>query len=739
MVLDKALYAALQPGQKRLWEMFQPSGAIAVDYRLVRTSPTDKRMYISVDLHDVAARFREFPYPLTGLTGRLFFDRNSISATNVVSESGDRQIRLDAKVTGYGTKTPIHYVFIDANDIPLDATLERALPAQYRQLYGQLKARGTADVRGRVFSTGDANHVGPTSYLADVVCRGDSLQLEPLPVVFSNVTAELTVSPELVHVKQVNGLYGHSRVALTGGMELAGDKELRRRHAKIVAEELPVDETTIGLLPEPLARQIAAFSPRGKVDLTLDLHGADGNEPPDYTVNVECRGVDVDHRRLPYPLRNVRGGISFAGNRLILKDVTAVPADPAQIRTDRDGHGPTQTPSPASDVSPQTPGIRIDGSATVVQGKLIDGAFSVQAENLLFTKELGLALPKGLAGTYESLSPRGPFDLDLTTLKISRSAEDDTLVEFAGTADLKTCGVRVSGAQMELAGTARAEGTYDMKQGLSQGRAGLTAERLTVKGKTITDLTLDAIYDPNGQAWSARDFLGNCHGGRILGNLEVGEGPDGRMQYLLRTAFHRVDLNEFLQAGKSRSTAADLASQEGPVRPAGSARALAASGSAGTMNGLLSLGGCLSDGSSRRGACQVDIVDMQVGKVSPLANLLSVLRLNEPSDYAFERMLIDSYLRQDKLLIRKLDMSGKNIAFTGSGTMTLPGGALNLTLAARGRRLAAAEPSILQALTEGLGGAVVRMEVTGTADRPQVETKALPVIEDSLRILGTPP
>lgn len=70
--------------------------------------------------------------------------------------------------------------------------------------------------------------------------------------------------------------------------------------------------------------------------------------------------------------------------------------------------------------------------------------------------------------------------------------------------------------------------------------------------------------------------------------------------------------------------------------------------------------------------------------------------------------------------------------------MNLPDGDVNLTLTARGRRVAAAQPSILQSLTEGLGGAVVRMEVTGKADDPRVETKTLPVIEDSLKILGTP-
>jgi hypothetical protein len=62
-----------------------------------------------------------------------------------------------------------------------------------------------------------------------------------------------------------------------------------------------------------------------------------------------------------------------------------------------------------------------------------------------------------------------------------------------------------------------------------------------------------------------------------------------------------------------------------------------------------------------------------------------------------------------------------------------------LILTARGRRLATDDPSILQSLTEGLGQAVVRMEVTGNFDDPDVKTKALPVIEGTLQILVSKP
>jgi hypothetical protein len=128
---------------------------------------------------------------------------------------------------------------------------------------------------------------------------------------------------------------------------------------------------------------------------------------------------------------------------------------------------------------------------------------------------------------------------------------------------------------------------------------------------------------------------------------------------------------------------------------------------------------------------------MRVGELSPLAKLLQVLKLTEPKDYAFDRMLVDSYIKRDTLLFEKFDLAGSAIAFYGSGQMDLQSQNIELVLTARGERLTAADPSILQSLAEGLGIAVVRMEVNGNVYNPQVEVKTLPVIEDSLRILGT--
>ncbi|MCJ7693051.1 MAG: AsmA-like C-terminal domain-containing protein, partial [Sedimentisphaerales bacterium] len=128
--------------------------------------------------------------------------------------------------------------------------------------------------------------------------------------------------------------------------------------------------------------------------------------------------------------------------------------------------------------------------------------------------------------------------------------------------------------------------------------------------------------------------------------------------------------------------------------------------------------------------------DMQVGKLSPLAKLLQVLQLNEPKDYAFDQMLVDSYIKNNKLFIETFDLSGQTVAFKGSGVMDLQTDMVDLLLTARGKRLATDEPSIWQSLTESLGTAVVKMEVSGYLYNPEITTTTLSIIKKDFKLLG---
>ena len=699
MALDEDLYTALRPDRKQLWDSFQPRGWIGVDYRLTRSTPSDKRMSLVVDLNDVAATYQRFPYPLENLTGTLRFDKESIVAMGVQARRDGGQILLDGKVTNRGSEHPIYYIGIDANDVPLDTALRQALPEKYRELYEHIDVNGLADVQARVFTSSDANSTEPIQFLADVSLDRASLQTESLPLPVSDISAKVSLTPDSVNIREASGRYGPGQVTLTGGVRLATEEASRYYHLKIATEQMPVDEALMDALPEFIRPTVAAFELEGPVNLEVDVKRADSNEPVEYAAVVECLGDRVNYARFPYPLQDVRGRITIDPSGVTFVGLEAKPEQSADWGS--------------------ASAIRMDGRVALAEGRAGDMTLALQAHNLLFTDALGQALPDALKGVYRDLSPRGPFDVNLPTLKVTCDEAGHQRIAFDGQMDLKTCSCQVSGAGAELAGAVAFAGMYDGEEGLAMGRMDLEADRFTVKGKDVTDLKARIVYDPNTGRWSARNFIGDCYDGKVLGDFRFDPAGPGVFQYLVTAGLNRVDLQRFLLAGK----ADEVAKKDY---------------SSGILNAAVSLGARIGDGSSRLGVCRVDVADMRVGKVSPLANLLAVLSLTEPADCAFDRMLIESYLRRNKLLISRFDLSGKNVAFAGGGTVNLPDGSVDLTLTARGKRVAAAQPSILQSLTEGLGTAVVRMEVTGKVDDPDVETKTLPVIEDSLKILGAP-
>jgi hypothetical protein len=62
---------------------------------------------------------------------------------------------------------------------------------------------------------------------------------------------------------------------------------------------------------------------------------------------------------------------------------------------------------------------------------------------------------------------------------------------------------------------------------------------------------------------------------------------------------------------------------------------------------------------------------------------------------------------------------------------------LDLTLAARGPRIAAIKENVIESLASAISPAVLQVVVTGNAYEPQIEVKPFPVIGNTLELFGT--
>jgi len=750
MALDNDLYNALSTQQKEFWFAFSPAGRAAIDYQFDRRSQTDKEKKLAVELRGAEAIYRNFPYPLKNLIGKVSFDSSGVIFSDVVSQVNERKITLNGEITAPGTDSSTHDISIKVNNIPLDSTLRAALPDRQRDLYNQFHPAGLAD--GRIKVSGQSS--APISFTADLSFKKAFLKFDEFPLPISNISANAVFTPDLVTVEKFTGHCPHGLVSLTGRIWLSQQRQQSRYRLLLNFQDARLNDDLFNLLPESPKKIVSELKPEGKVNLSVDLNKESLTDPPDYRINVDCLGNSVTFPQFPYRLKDITGTLTIDENNITLKDMTATTGDNVTVAAN-------------------TSTIKLNGQITLAEDVFTGALLQLSAIDIFFDDQLAQVLPEEIKPLYDGLSPAGRFDLDFESVRIRPTDDGRKQIDFDGAVILKNCAFKVSDAETEWDAILKTKGLYKTGDGFSTCHANLFADNLSIQGKSFTNLKADIYYDPNLQNWSTEDLIADCYGGKLTGKFELrqpaeqlryplnwgsrlGLGPDphspenanvtqpglrntanrspsrfatslqnggpltGAGEYLLQVGFDNIDLKQFLSDTKLKETPDN-------------------SYTTGKMKGSLSINARIGDNSSRIGIFRLAISDMQAGELSPLAKLLQVLQLTEPKDFAFDQMLVDSYIKRNGLFVKKLDLSGDSVAFNGSGSMDLQTRNVDLILTARGRRLATADPSILQSLTEGLGQAVVRVEVTGDFYDPQVTIRTLPLIKDSLQILGTPP
>lgn len=697
MPLDNDLYDALSPKQQEFWSAFSPAGSAAIDYRFSRESPTDKQKKLIVEPRGAEAVYCKLLYPLENLTGKLSFDSDKVVFSDVVSQIDDRKITLNGEVVTRGTEKPTYDLTARVKNLPLDSTLQDALPEKQRELFKRFRPSGLADGWVR-FSASDRE---PASFTADLSFEEASLNLDRFPLPISDISAKAVFSPGLTVVKEFSGRYGDGLISLSGQIE--PDREMNQPSYRVSVrfEDAELNDELFDLLPESARKIVDELNPRGKVNFVADLDKKNSSEPADCTITVQCLGNSISSPKLPHPLKDVTGTLTVAGNVVQLDHLAAVL-----------DYGLPEPNNPAT--------VEVNGEVKLADGAFDSAFLSLSAGDILFDEPLSLALPQRARGLYDALAVPGRFDLDFNDVRIRRDQDGQNSYDFDGVVTLRGCGFKVSGSRIELSSVLKAQGHYETDRRFTTCRARLEDGTLKILGKTINSLNTRILYDPNHTSWSTKELVADFYGGKLKGELVINQPVDRPGDYVLQTGFENADLRRFL---------ADTKLAEAPENDYTS----------GQMDGSLSLNARIGDISTRIGACKLAIKDMQVGKLSPFAKLLNVLQLTAPKDFAFDQMLVDSYIRHNELFVRKLDLSGRTTAFAGSGLLDLRNLDLDLRLTARGKRPATDDPSVLASLTEGLGQAVVRIDVSGNIHEPKVTTETLPVIRETLQIFGTKP
>ncbi len=753
--------AALKPLQK-FFNRFDPTGQVDLELQAVGNLKSLNETLVAGKLYckDIFICDRKFPYTVEHIKGWIDFSENQVVLNNLIGRHGDVDLAFNGWIKGL-SQNRRYQIQITSENMVLDDDLYAALSEKKQKLWSDFALAGTAAINFCI----SQHSPDPIEKVLAVKLLNVQATYRHFPYPLKNLTGTLLFQQDTTTISTLLSQQNNSRISLSGKVTHRAD-EPPAYDIFVKAENVPLDHTLAGalpdeesqfctqladtgllniekltgkvwsqsqtrrpcyhlslktkpfqvindlikLLPPTMENVVTSLRPAGNISLAADLTRDPADSKLDYEVTVNCLKNSANFDKLPYPLTNICGTLTVNKDSVTLNDITATAADSVQI-------------------APYVPAVKLNGHITFTENSSSIAHLQLSASDILLDRQFGLALPENLRAAYLKLSPTGRLDLKQVNLKISNAQGEGKNIDFDGQIELKNCSFNTSPIITEAnAKFDKIRGSYKPGVGLDATTAELVTADFRLNGKLLTNARTDNIgYHPDRPGWLADDWVADCHNGTLAGKFELQQLDSGIWEYQLQSGFADIDLKQF------------LLDSEVPENLTDRNHTVKNDCTTGTMHGSVCAYGRLDSSDSRIGRCRLAITDMKLGRLSPLAKLLSVLKLTHPTDFAFQQMLVDSYMKHDKLFFHKLDISGQSLAFSGSGFMNLQNNNLNLTLTARGRRLASAEPDVLQSLREGLGLAVVRMDISGTLNDPQVTTTALPVIKQSLQILGTRP
>lgn len=216
----------------------------------------------------------------------------------------------------------------------------------------QFSVAGDVNVRLQVgtLANGDQPAQPHTlDYDLDYVVRNGGYSDKRLPHRFEQLRGQLHLTPQRIELLSTEAKFGEATCRIEGSSDLEvalgapastassyltlrrqrhdfisiplGDVRLMARPANcrfsLAAMDLHLNEGFRSSLPVSSCEHFDRFRPAGRVDITAGLFHAEplGAEPWDVQADVQCKGVDVQIDRFPYPIKQLRGQIRVVDGR----------------------------------------------------------------------------------------------------------------------------------------------------------------------------------------------------------------------------------------------------------------------------------------------------------------------------------------------------------------------------------------------------------------------------------------
>lgn len=696
--VNPELFRYLPDTLQVLREDFKPCGPITVQHTYRRSRPGNWKKNYHMIPEGMEMEFVKFPYPLHTITGTINRD---------VSSEGGNHIQID--LAGYGGDQPLVLrgtidgeretagvdLHLEANDVPLDDRMHRALPPKSQHIATQFHPRGLADIRADIHRT-QGKREFDNRYL--ITFHQASLNYDLFPIPLDNVSGILEVFHDHWECRNFKGQHLGGLIELAGRSYPAQIQEIPGGTAINVPEQisLAIQGTHVALnrefeeaLSSPhtpgrtaLTKTWKTLLPSGKLDFYAEVVDVQ-DHPKDLNVKVAIRSCNIKPKFFDYNLQSVSARVNYSHDQIDLTEIHAF-------------HGPTHIYLPRGQIR-----LRGDDSLKVELPE-------VQAEKINPDQEFLDALPPPMKKGLACLKLNGLVNLKTSLEVDQKEGNQPASVRWDGVAQFMNNSLKASVEVKDLQGLISSQGMYDGQQ-ISQLAGIMMVDKATVMGQPIQHFR--ANLQVQGDTPNTLRFYNvnsEFFGGHIGTEAQVSFGP--QFAYSVHMIGTQIQLEQF---GKHNlGTASDMT---GPAR-----------------FGLF-LHGVGTETNEIEGDGTVDIPSGKLYRLPPLLDLLKAFGLRRPDQTAFEQAHLKFDVRGGKLHFSDLDLIGNAISLRGKGSLNLDGTNLMLDFNADWGRLNQLLPTQVQAIPQFFSDQLFMIKVRGKIGDMKFEKEIIPGVTEPIR------
>jgi AsmA-like protein len=689
------VYDKLPPQMAKICADFHPEGTMSLVSDVHQKAGRLNAGY-TVTLEGMSILFRDFPYPVYGVTGSLVFQDSGESPTVAVKlagTAGKRPVKVEGRVFGEGLSPEVEHepgihLDITGNDIPVDEVGIAALKEAPQRVARQFKPTGLVDVSAELRRPAGTRAVPRPPMQNHILLRFHDATMcyEKFPYPVENVQGTL----ELFSAGRwtFSGFKGQHRLGQFTGTA--------RSTPTVAGNHIEVNVTGMNALldremetalsgSQRMARAYQLFNPQGRVDFNSKVDII-ANRQPEIDLTVTAQNCAMKPSCFPYSLTDVTGTFRYVKDRVLLSEFRARHGN-AVIKLGKDGDG--------GDVT-----LRQNGGYRAVLTQL-------HAEPLTIEAEFLKALPELASQAFATLQPNRPVRI-ITDLTIEDPGPGGRVrydwnghIAFADT--VLHCGFELD----HVTGLVACAGKFDGSELKADGN--IVISEMTLGKQVFREvrselkLTRQALVFPGIQA--------TLHGGQLYGPIRVEFGPD--FPFKVNLTASRINLEQFARETLGRS---------GQTK--------------GTAGATLVLSGRGSDLRSLRGNGSLRIADAKLYDLPLVLDLLSALSGHLPKGSAFQEANADFTIDGERLNVSRLELLGDALSLRGLGDMRVDGSDIKLEMYGLlwGRTLPLLPPLIDQ-IPSWLSKRLMLIRVEGDLEKVRTKVEPVPFLVEPMKEL----